>query len=295
MANSPHIDYNGPRAVHAAHVPMKPFLYAALAAYVVAAIHALLAFANKRRATERICIVALVLGFAAHTAAIVADWVGDGHYPLLHLHETISFLAWTLVIAYAVAAYRYRARAFGVFLLPLVVALVFASNAVRAVSGPPAGRVTEGAGLWLFPIHTTLLLFAYASFFVAFAASIMYLWQERELRLKKFSAVFHRLPSLTTVDDIGSTAASVGFTLLTLGILTGVIWSQARRGRVWHNDPIEFFALLTWVLYLTMLHYRVQWRGRKAAWLGVAGFTLVVCTFLGAVLLGGFHISSSSQ
>ncbi len=118
----------------------------------------------------------------------------------------------------------------------------------------------------------------------------MYLWQERELRMKKFGAFFHRLPSLTAVDDIASTSASVGFTLLTLGILTGVIWSQARSGRVWHNDPVEFFALLTWVLYLTLLHYRVQWRWRKAAWLGVAGFALVVCTFAGAVVLGGYHV-----
>jgi ABC-type uncharacterized transport system permease subunit len=48
--------------------------------------------------------------------------------------------------------------------------------------------------------------------------------------------------------------------------------------------------VLTWVLYLTLIHYRDQWRGRKAAWLGVAGFGLVVCTFLGALLLGGYHV-----
>ena len=63
------------------------------------------------------------------------------------------------------------------------------------------------------PVHTTLLFFAYASFFIAFSAGVMYLLQERELRLKKFSAIFHRLPSLTTVDDVGSTAASVGLTV----------------------------------------------------------------------------------
>lgn len=269
---------------------MKPFLYAALAGYVIAAIHAVLAFVNKRRAAERITFYSLVGGFAAHTLAIAIDWVLDGHYPLFHLHETISFLAWTLVIAYAVVASRYAVQALGAFLLPVISLLVFASNVVRGGEGLDASRVTDGGAAWLFPVHTTLLLFAYASFFVAFAASVMYLWQERELRLKKFGAVFHRLPSLTTVDDIASTAASVGFTLLTLGILTGVIWSQARSGRVWHNDPVEFFALLTWVLYLTLLHFRVQWRGRKAAWLGVAGFCLVVCTFAGAVVLGGYHV-----
>jgi ABC-type uncharacterized transport system permease subunit len=269
---------------------MKPFLYAALAGYVIAAIHAVLAFVNKRRAAERIAFYSVLFGFAAHTGALIFDWVRDGHYPLFQLPEALSFLAWTLVVAFGVVTYRYPVRALGALLLPVVSLLVFVSQVVGENSNMVATRVTDGGAAWLFPIHTTLLLFAYASFFVAFSASVMYLWQERELRLKKFSAVFHRLPSLTTVDDIGTTSASIGFTLLTLGIVTGVIWSRARSGRMFHNDPIEFFALLTWVLYLTLLHYRVQWRGRKAAWLGIAGFTLVLCTFVGAVMLGGFHV-----
>lgn len=269
---------------------MKPFLYAALTGYVIAAIHAVLAFVNKRRAAERIAFYSVLAAFAAHTGALIFDWVGDGHYPLFSTPEALSFLAWTFVVAYWIATYKYPLRALGAFLLPVVCVLVFASQLVRGSAALEANRVTDGGAAWLFPVHTTLLLFAYASFFIAFSAGVMYLWQERELRLKKFSAVFHRLPSLTTVDDVGSTAASVGFTLLTLGIATGVIWSQARTGRVFHNDPTEFFALLTWVLYLTLLHYRVQWRGRRAAWLGVAGFTLVLCTFAGAVALGGFHV-----
>jgi ABC-type uncharacterized transport system permease subunit len=269
---------------------MKPLLYAALAGYVVAAIHAVLAFVNKRRSAVRVTLYAAVAGFAAHTAALVVDWATEGHYPLFHLPETLSFLAWTLVVAYGVVNSRLPVPALGAFLLPCVSLLVLASQFVRGDESLRVTRVTDGGAAWLFPVHTTLLLFAYAAFFIAFAASTMYLWQERELRLKKFSAVFHRLPSLTTVDDIGSTSSSVGFTLLTLGIITGVIWSQARNGRMFHNDPIEFFALLTWVLYLTQLHFRVQWRGRRAAWLGVAGFGLVVCTFVGALLMGGYHV-----
>lgn len=269
---------------------MKPFLYAALTGYVIAAVHAVLAFVNKRRAADRVTFYSLVFGFAAHTGAILVDWASEGRYPLFHIPETLSFLAWTLVIAYGLVMYRHPVQALGALLLPFISLLVFASQVVRGDANLRASRVIDGGAAWLFPVHTTLLLFAYAAFFIAFAASLMYLWQERELRLKKFSAIFHRLPSLTTVDDIGSTSASVGFTLLTLGIITGVIWSQARNGRMFHNDPIEFFALLTWVLYLTLLHYRVQWRGRRAAWLGIAGFGLVVCTFVGALLMGGYHV-----
>ncbi|MGH9945280.1 MAG: cytochrome C assembly family protein [Pyrinomonadaceae bacterium] len=271
---------------------MKPLLLGALAAYVVAAIHIVLAFINKRRSVERTASVSLAAGFALHTAALALDWVQDGHYPLFGLRETLSFLAWTLVVAYALALYRYGAKALGTLTLPLVCVLLTVAALARDGGEAPAaaGAVTEGVAWWLFPVHTTLLIFSYASFFVVFAASVMYLWQERELKLKTFSAFFHRLPSLSTVDDIGQTAAGVGFTLLSLGIITGVVWSSARSGRLWHNDPKEVFALLTWLLYLTMIHYRAQWRGRKAAWVGVAGFALVVFTFLGTRLMGGYHV-----
>jgi ABC-type uncharacterized transport system permease subunit len=136
------------------------------------------------------------------------------------------------------------------------------------------------------------LIFAYAAFFLVFIASIMYLMQERELKLKTFSAVFHRLPSLTTINDIATTTVGVGWTLLTLGILTGMIWSSSRDNHLWHNDPKEIFAALTWLLYLLLILYRASagWRGRRAAWMGVVGFVLVLCTFFGARLLGSYHV-----
>ena len=267
---------------------MKYLLLVALAAYVIAAIHAVLAFVSKRKAVDRTAVFSLAAGFAAHTLALASDWWRDGHYPLFGLRETLSFLAWTLVVAYGLASLRYRVLALGVLTMPLVSFLTTAALLVRA--GSTGAGVTEGVAAWLFPVHTTLLIFAYAAFFVVFAASVMYLWQERELKLKTFSSFFHRLPALSTVDDIGQTAAGIGFALLSLGIVTGVVWSSARTGTVWHNDPKEIFAVLTWLLYLTMIHYRSQWRGRKAAWAGVAGFALVLFTFLGTRLMGSYHV-----
>ncbi|HEX8097544.1 MAG TPA: cytochrome c biogenesis protein CcsA [Pyrinomonadaceae bacterium] len=270
---------------------MKPLLLTALGAYVVAATHAIFAFVNKRRSTERIAVWSVAVGFVMHTAALVFDWAQDGRYPLFGLRETLSFLAWTLVAAFGWVFYRYRAAALGSFTLPLVAVLTFFASIARGPAGGP-GTIQSGGSVWLFPLHTTLLLFAYAAFFVVFVASVMYLLQERELKMKTFSAVFHRLPSLTTVNDLASNAAGVGFTLLTLGIITGMVWSSARDGRLWHNDPKEIFAGLTWLLYLFLIFYRstARWRGRRAAWLGVAGFALVLFTFFGARLMGSYHV-----
>jgi ABC-type transport system involved in cytochrome c biogenesis permease subunit len=277
---------------------MNHFLLTAFAAYVVAAIHSVLAFIHKRRALQRVALAMLAFGFAAHTASLIVEWVAGGHYPILHRKETLSFLAWTMVIAYGLALYRYHGLAsnfvpaLGTFTLPLVALLTLAAMMTAESAGLAPGLIIDGRAAWLHPVHTTLILFAYAAFFVVFAASVMYLLQERELKLKTFGANFHRLPSLATVDDIGRAAAGVGFMLLTLGILTGMIWSSTRDGRLWHNDPKEILAALTWLLYLILIHsrYLAGWRGRRVAWLGVAGFALVLCTFFGARLMGGYHV-----
>ncbi len=269
---------------------MRSLLLAVLAAYVVAAIHAVLAFVNKRKSLQRVSYWSMTLGFVLHTVALIADWVGDGHYPLFYLRETLSFLAWTLVGSYALVLYRYRTQALSGFTLPLVSALTFVAILIR----PSGGRLelSEFATTWLFPIHTTLLIFAYAAFFVVFIASVMYLLQERELKLKTFSAIFHRLPALTTLNEIATSALAIGLALLTVGIASGMLLSSSRDGVLWHNDPKEIFAALTWLLYLFLIVYRstARWRGRGAAWLGVAGFALVICTFLGARLMGGYHV-----
>ncbi|MGH9906631.1 MAG: cytochrome C assembly family protein [Pyrinomonadaceae bacterium] len=269
---------------------MRSLLLVVLAAYVVAAIHSVLAFVNKRKALQRVSIWAMTVGFVMHTLALIVDWVGDGHYPLFYLRETLSFLAWTLVGSYALVLYRYRVQALGSFTLPLVSGLTFLALLI-----PPSGgrlQLNAFSTTWLIPIHTTLLICAYAAFFVVFVSSVMYLVQERELKLKIFSAIFHRLPALTTLNEIATSAVGIGLTLLTVGIATGMLLSSSKDGTLWHNDPKEIFTLLTWLLYLFLIVYRstAGWRGRSAAWLGVAGFALVLCTFLGARLMGGYHV-----
>src|ERR1700704_4453317 len=270
---------------------MRSLLLAVLAAYLNAAIHSILAFVNKRRSLQRVAELSIAAGFVLHTAALIADWAINGHYPLFYLRETLSFLAWTLVAAYGLVLYRYRAQAVGAFTMPLVSVLTLIAIFIR--SGSAAASEANGlSATWLFPVHTTLLLFAYAAFFVVFMASVMYLLQERELKLKTFSAIFHRLPSLTTVNEIATSSAAIGLTLLTVGIATGMVWASSRDGRLWHNDPKEIFAALTWLLYVLLILYRStsSWRGRKAAWMGVAGFALVLLTFFATRLMGGYHV-----
>jgi ABC-type uncharacterized transport system permease subunit len=268
---------------------MNPLLFTALAAYVVAAIHSHIAFVNKRKAIADISLYALAIGFVIHTIALISEWISDGRYPLYGMRETLSFLAWTLVGTFAITLFRYRTLALGSFITPVVVLLTSAAMLFRSVSVSP--DLAQLSSRWL-AVHTTLWIFAYSALFVVFAASIMFLLQERELKHKTFGSLFHRLPSLMTVNDIATTAAAIGFSLLTIGIFSGMLLSWSRTHRIWQNDPKEILAGLTWLVYFVLILYRMteKWRGTRAAWLGVVGFGLVICTFLGARLMGGYHL-----
>ena len=87
--------------------------------------------------------------------------------------------------------------------MPLISVLTFIALLIPSGS---SNAPAPFSATWLFPIHTTLLIFAYAAFFIVFMASVMYLLQERELKLKTFSAIFHRLPSLSTVNELATYA-----------------------------------------------------------------------------------------
>src|SRR5215813_12460479 len=134
---------------------MRSLLATVLAAYLIAAIHSILAFINKRRSVQRVAEWATVAGFILHTGTLVVDWMIDGHYPLFFLRETLSFLAWALVAVYALVLYRYRAQAVGAFMMPLVSVLTFIALLMR--SGPE-GTPASFSATWLFPVHVTLLI-----------------------------------------------------------------------------------------------------------------------------------------
>jgi ABC-type uncharacterized transport system permease subunit len=141
------------------------------------------------------------------------------------------------------------------------------------------------------PVHVTLAFFGYASLFLAFAMSLLYLIQERELKSRAPRTFYYMVPSLERCDTISAASASIGFVFLTLAIVTGMMWSHAARGRYWAWDAKETSALVAWMIYVGLIvtRYRTGWGGRRAAYAGIAGFAAVVVTFVSVSLRTGMR------
>jgi cytochrome c-type biogenesis protein CcsB len=230
----------------------------------------------------------LFFGVLLHTTAIVARSFHEGHLAVSDSAEALSFFALILVATYLVAQIRFHIRILGSFVSPIAVLFMLGSSLVPVHMVPKTGIIKSA---WV-ALHVTLLFAANALFALAFSAGIMYLVQERHIKRKSFGRLYLRLPSLERLDRINYVCIVIGFPLMTLGLMSGFAYAGAVWPSLWNWDPKEIFALVTWIIYAVLLHERlaVGWRGRRAAWLAIFGFSAVLVTFLGVNLfMKGHH------
>jgi len=264
------------------------FFQAALTIYLLGTAVSLVFLISLRRGLSRLGTFVLTGGFIVHSLALLWRYIEAGYTPITNLHESLSFFAWSVVGAYLLLHLKYRVEVLAAFISPLAsVPMILASLFPQEII--PLAPVLES--FWL-PIHVTLAFIGDALFALAFAAGIMYLIQERQIKSKRIGSFYHCLPALKVLDDLNYRCLTFGFPLLTLGIITGSVWAESAWGAYWSWDPKETWSLITWFLYAALLHGRltVGWRGRKAAIFAVLGFVLLVFTFLGVnLLLSGKH------
>ncbi len=232
------------------------------------------------------------LGFLAHTAYFLARWGAAGYFPITNLFESLGFFSWAVVLAMILLQIRLAAPVVGAIVLPIAFLFALGAFAFESAVAPLPPALQSN---WLY-LHTTLAFLGDAFFVIAFAGGLLYLVQERQLKRHRVGGLYHRLPSLDLLDRINYRSLTIGFPLLTLGIITGAVWAEYAWGAYWQWDPKETWSLITWFIYAALVHARltVGWRGRKAAYLSIAGFLAVLFTFLGVnLLLGGLHSYAS--
>jgi len=256
--------------------------------YLIASVFYLVAMIGKRQRAGQIGRWILLSGVVLHATCFGVSHSTAGGVPVTSLHESLSFFAWCLVLLFLLLDLRFRLSVMGAFAVPLAFGLMVAS----ALSPHVVVQLNPVLKSWLFPVHIAFAFLGNAAFALSFGAGVMYLIQNRMLKSKRFTGIYQMLPSLDTLDKVNYTCLSIGFPLMTLGIISGAFWANTAWGTYWSWDPKETWALITWFLYAALLHGRltIGWRGRKAAIFSIIAFMFLLFTFLGVnLLLGGYH------
>jgi cytochrome c-type biogenesis protein CcsB len=87
----------------------------------------------------------------------------------------------------------------------------------------------------------------------------------------------------TQIEQHLDRAIAIGFPLLTLSMIFGMIWAQVAWGRYWGWELKELWTLIAWLIYALYWHVRRRphWQGRRLAWLALLGLGSILVTFLG--------------
>ncbi|MBV8563222.1 MAG: cytochrome c biogenesis protein CcsA [Actinobacteria bacterium] len=211
------------------------------------------------------------LGWIAQTALLAVQAARRDGFPWGTWAGSLDLFVWLVVSAYLIWGCRRPYRLLGLAVMPLAAVLLVVA---RAGGGMATGEASHYSNLFLV-LHVGLVLAAFAGFTLAAALSALYVWQERRLKVRPASVLRLRAPALATLDALALRTVAWSLPALTLGIAVGAARLVSSHDRV---DALVAVTALTWVVWAAylLLRWRAGWSGRRAAYLALAGFLLVI-------------------
>jgi ABC-type uncharacterized transport system permease subunit len=244
----------------------------ALLAYGEAAV-AYVGVLRRPELATRLAIWGVRIGWLAQTALLAAQALRADGFPWATWAGALNLFVWLAVGAYLIWGCRPRYRLLGLAVMPAAVVLF-------ALAGLGGAAETKGSELFV-AVHVGLVLAGFAGFALAAALAGLYLWQERRLKRRPVGLLRLGPPSLLTLDELSARVAAVALVVFTSGIALGFV-----RGH--ELDLAVAGAVAAWVVFglALLLRRELGWRGRRAAYLTLAGFALVAFLGLPAGHLG---------
>ncbi len=218
-------------------------LIAAALCFFVAMVRTVIAVKARSYRAVGFNFLAIALGFVFQTGFLTLRGQALGRCPLTNLFEVISFLAWSVSLIYLLIGPAYRLSLMGAFTAPFVFTLQ--TFALLAPIDQPHPLV-DSPSPWL-ETHASVSLVAYGAFALACVAGLMYLVQERQLKLRRLNSMFYHFPPLTELFAAITRLLWLGFVLLTIGIAAGFLTGQ----------PLPYvkiaWSLGVWIFYAAIL------------------------------------------
>jgi ABC-type uncharacterized transport system permease subunit len=229
---------------------------------------------NALRVASKACMYGgLVVGLG------VLVWHSSSRGNWLPLSDNFDTLVWLGLLLALFVLYTQRTRplrGLDWFVTPIVVLLLVSA----AIFGRTKPHEYDVRSVWLWTHRVTAYGGAIA-FAVAGAVGAMYLIVNHRLRSKS-GGPGGGFASLERLEHFTLASVTLGFSLLTIGTVTGIVRFVEEGG----HTPVTkvVLALAVWMVYAVVLHSPMNpsFRGRKAAVLSVVGFVLMVGTIVAA-------------
>lgn len=256
--------------------------------YTIAFVFHLVSFYGDRKPWHRTAFALMRIGFLLSTLYFLAEAGAHEYFlPVSGFSQAMAFFAWSLAFVYLVLLGRAQVESFGLILTPIL--MLFTEIACLTFYLPD--YAIPGSLSPFFIVHIVAAFFAYACFSLSFAAAVLYLIQQHQLKRKQVGQFYYRLMSLERLDRLIYTPMIWGSVLLPLAIAVGLFWSKSVFGVFWIHEPKTILSLMTTAVYLILLGLRFagSLQGKRMVVFSLAAFGLVLFSFVGSRFFAGSH------
>lgn len=218
------------------------------------------------------------LGVTLHAGALLGEIFHSGNLTL-GVSEALSLFSWQAAALLWVLCLAQPLRILGVVIYPLAGATaLFAARWPTSVNAIPLAD-------WKIQLHVVLSLFSAGFLTLAAAQAVTLASQDRLLHQRSPNRIVQALPPLQTMEHLLFLLISLGFFLLSLSLLSGLLFVDNLLAQ--HLAHKTVLSVIAWGIFGVLLwgRWRLGWRGRTAIRWTLSGYGVLILAYFGSKLI----------
>lgn len=195
--------------------------------------------------------------------------------------NAISTIVWLTALIYWLSGFIPSLQGLQNLIAPISLT---AAIAVLAPLLLPSVHPLTHTEMPVFKAHLLAAMLAYSLFTIAALHALLMTILERRLHHSAVSSMLTKLPPLLVMEKMLFRLVWTGFALLSLTLLSGVIFSQELFGQSVTFTHKTLFGFISWGIFAALLSGRhlYGWRGRTAIRWTLTGFAALFLAYIGS-------------
>ncbi len=259
-----------------------PFLYAVtLGVYLYDFFQEKKSLSNSKR-------IFLFFTLLTHCFYLMIRTIEFDHTPITSKFEIFSLLACTIAFSYFLLELLTDIRGTGAFII--LFSLIF--QTVSSIFISHDYIVPEILRNRLLGIHVISAIFGYSGITISAVYGILFLLLYKNLKSNKFGLIFNKLPNLEILEKLSFHSLVIGFILITVAIIIGIVWLPSAFPNYSFTDPKLVSTAFVWIVYGAGILAKIlgNWYGKKIIIFSLCGFVLAMLSLiLTSTLANTFH------
>ncbi len=219
------------------------------------------------------------------------DSIASGIWGYFYL---FSFTLILVILYLYFSKWKKQWKSFMIIMIPFITFILAISipfiNSPRKVIIELNNRLLENHVL---PVHIFFTMLGELFFFLSFVGSILYLLMEWKLRKKTSMMLIYKLPNLETIERFNSWSIARSFTLLTIGVIIGMVMALWNYQTLFLGTAKEMHIYFSWAIILAIYIVRKMKKvvSRKVNLVNAILFIIIMFLFIftNIYITKGFH------